>query len=95
MDEAWSNWLSNFDPEEQSFIKEFLRQSGSLKKLSAHYNSSYPTIRMRLDRIIAKLNQIEKESKDPFEELIFQYFVDGEISGDVAKKIIKKHREEV
>ncbi|EOS7670157.1 DUF2089 family protein, partial [Enterococcus hirae] len=48
-------WFFNLEPEEQVFIKKFLLASGSLKQLAKEYEVSYPTVRLRLDRLIEKI----------------------------------------
>ena len=45
-------WLGALAEEDLVFLKRFLLASGSLKRLAAEYGVSYPTIRVRLDRLI-------------------------------------------
>lgn len=47
-------WMSNLDDEDMTFIKRFLLASGSMKEVAAQYGVSYPTVRLRLDRLIQK-----------------------------------------
>ena len=47
-------WLVAMGPDDLQFVKRFLLASGSLKDLARQYEVSYPTIRSRLDRLIAK-----------------------------------------
>ncbi len=47
--------------EDQDFIFEFILTSGSLKKMAAKMDKSYPTVRNKLDDIIEKINLIQKE----------------------------------
>ena len=60
--------LSRLDNEDQQFALAFIRCSGSLKEMARLYGVSYPTVRNRLDDLIARLNRIvetqEKESVD-------------------------------
>ena len=49
------NWLNDLDEEDLVFIKRFLLASGSLKEMAGMYNVSYPTVRLRLDRLIQKI----------------------------------------
>lgn len=49
------------DEDEQEFIYHFIISGGSLKKMAAKLNKSYPTVRNLLDDIIEKISQ--KESK--------------------------------
>uniref|UniRef100_UPI0040562E40 DUF2089 family protein n=1 Tax=Alistipes sp. TaxID=1872444 RepID=UPI0040562E40 len=46
---------------EQRFLMEFIRVSGSLKELAARMGLSYPTVRNRLDDILALIQEYEKE----------------------------------
>ena len=48
-------WMSNLDDEDMTFIKRFLLASGSMKEVAAQYGVSYPTVRLRLDRLIQKI----------------------------------------
>ena len=48
--------------EEQAFILDFVMCSGSLKEMASRMGLSYPTVRNRLDDIIARLDELEKES---------------------------------
>jgi hypothetical protein len=56
--------LVGLPPEEQEFILEFIKASGSLKEMAAILKVSYPTVRNRLDEIIEKLKQNEVNLKE-------------------------------
>ena len=45
-------WLADLEDEDAAFIKKFVLASGSLKEVAALYGVSYPTVRLRLDRLI-------------------------------------------
>ncbi|MGA2749047.1 MAG: DUF2089 family protein [Verrucomicrobiota bacterium] len=49
--------LASMGPEDQDFILQFIKASGSLKEMAGILKVSYPTVRNRLDEIIDKLNQ--------------------------------------
>lgn len=49
--------LGQLPLEHQRFIEIFLLASGSLKEIAAQTGVSYPTVRARLDRIIAELRE--------------------------------------
>ena len=49
--------LASLPADDQEFILGFVNASGSLKEMANILNVSYPTVRNRLDEIIAKLNQ--------------------------------------
>lgn len=56
--------LGQLPLEHQRFIEIFILASGSLKEIAAQTGVSYPTVRARLDRIIADLrSRIEESSK--------------------------------
>jgi hypothetical protein len=56
--------LAGLLPDEQDFILEFIKTSGSLKDIARLLGVSYPTVRNRLDEIIRKLRQNETNSKE-------------------------------
>jgi hypothetical protein len=61
-------WLDVLDSDDLQFLKRFLFVSGSLKDLAENYSVSYPTVRQRLDRLIAKAQTADDEKlTDPFE----------------------------
>ena len=45
-------WVFAMEQEDITFIKKFMLESGSLKEIAKLYKVSYPTVRLRLDRII-------------------------------------------
>lgn len=47
--------LAALSAEDQAFICDFVKASGSLKEMAALLKVSYPTVRNRLDEVIAKL----------------------------------------
>ena len=49
--------LASLPLDDQEFILEFVKASGSLKEMAGILKVSYPTVRNRLDEIIEKLNQ--------------------------------------
>lgn len=49
--------------EEQKFIIDFVKESGSLKEMSAKLKLSYPTVRNILDAIIEKIHFLERSAK--------------------------------
>jgi len=48
--------LARLSLNDQQFIFQFVKCSGSLKDMAKHLNLSYPTVRNLLDDIIEKLN---------------------------------------
>lgn len=89
-------WLNDLGDEEISFLKRFVLASGSLKDLAAEYRISYPTVRLRLDRLIQKI-RIYDDSRlvDPFERQARGLYAEGKIGLDVLKSLLAAHREAV
>jgi hypothetical protein len=56
--------LMRLDLQEQAFLIDFLKCSGSLKDMAALMKLSYPTVRNRLDEIIEKIKQLEKATAE-------------------------------
>ena len=48
--------LMQLAEEDQAFVCDFVKSSGSLKEMAQRMGLSYPTVRNRLDDIIEKLN---------------------------------------
>lgn len=59
--------LVSLSAEEQEFIQEFVKASGSLKEMATLLKVSYPTVRNKLDEIIEKLKQNEANLEDKHE----------------------------
>lgn len=87
-------WVLSLELDEIEFIKKFILSSGSLKELAKGYNVSYPTVRIRVDRIIQKIELNSKAENEPFIAYIKQMAIEDRISIDDAKKIIDKYRQE-
>ena len=54
-----ARWLDYLSDEDLSFVKRLVLASGSLKEVAAGYGISYPTVRLRLDRLIARIRVID------------------------------------
>lgn len=86
-------WLSDLDSEDINFIKKFILASGSLKEIAKVYGVSYPTVRLRLDRLIQKIQMSEKAEEDAFVGLIRRMVIDEKVELDAAKTILRAYRE--
>jgi hypothetical protein len=51
--------ISQFSVDEQKFIIDFVKASGSLKVMAQNLKLSYPTVRNILDDVISKLSKLE------------------------------------
>lgn len=86
-------WMKNLDDEDMIFIKRFLLASGSLKEVAKLYGVTYPTVRVRLNKLIDKIKLAEdKTDNDEFVELIKRYAIDEDIEFDVAKNLITEYK---
>lgn len=87
-------WITKLEEEDLKFIKEFVLTSGSLKEISKIYDFSYPTGRLRLDRLIEKIKLNDKEKGDSLVSLIKSLTIEGKIDIDIAKLLIDAYRKE-
>nr|WP_267887311.1 DUF2089 family protein [Floricoccus tropicus] len=88
------DWFYELDEEDRNFIKQFVLSSGSLRELAKIYGISYPTVRLRLDRLIEKIKLRDKDAKNQFEVKMMQMVIDEKIDLETAKNIISLHRED-
>jgi hypothetical protein len=75
-----------------SFIKRFLLASGSLKEIANQYGVSYPTVRLRLDRLIQKIELEEDAEGDPYVSLIKRFVLKDKLDYDVARTLILQYK---
>jgi hypothetical protein len=86
-------WLQHLEDEDHQFIKRLVLASGSLKELADTYGVSYPTIRVRLDRLIERVRALdEHEPADGFQAKIRLLVADGEMSPKLAKELLQLHK---
>lgn len=88
-------WWELLEDEDLAFIKRFLLTSGSLKELAQAYGVSYPTVRLRLDRLIQKLRMLEDARvQDPYERLLRAEFGDGKIDAPTFKRLLTGYQQQ-
>jgi hypothetical protein len=87
------SWLEHLEDEDLAFIKRFVLFSGSLKDLADAYNVSYPTLRLRLDRLIEKIKILDSQKiDDEFERQLRVQFADGKLDAQVFKKLLTAYQ---
>ncbi len=86
------DWMSDLDDEDINFIKNFLLASGSLKEIAKQYEVTYPTVRLRLDKLIQKIEINENNAQDPYVGLVKKLAVNDKIDFDTAKILINEYR---
>ncbi len=80
--------LANLLPEHQRFIEIFVLASGSLKEMAEQTGVSYPTVRSRLNKVIAALrNEIGRTQT--VKGTILDAVNEGKLSAEAAAKLIK------
>ena len=87
-------WILALEPEDAAFLKNFVLKSGSLKEISRLYEVSYPTVRLRLDKLIQKIELSDQKEEEPFSAFIKGLAVDFRIDLETAKIIIEKYKQE-
>ena len=85
-------WMASLEDEDAAFIKRFVLASGSLKEMAAQYGVSYPTVRLRLDRLIQKIRLSEETEADPYVALVKRLAVEDKLDFDTAKLLISSYR---
>ena len=85
-------WMANLDDEDLSFIKNFLLASGSLKEIAKQYSVTYPTVRLRLDKLIQKIKISEDVENDPYISLIKRLAVNEKLDFQTAKILISEYK---
>jgi hypothetical protein len=89
-------WLDYLSDEDLAFVKRFILCSGSLKDLAGAYGISYPTVRLRLDRLIAKIQVVdEHDDVSPFEKLLRAQYAEGSIGPNTFQRLLAAHREDL
>ena len=85
-------WVESLEMQDLAFIRNFILASGSLKEVAATYGVSYPTVRLRLDRLIQKIHMTESRETDPYILLVKQMAIDGKLDYDAAKVLLSEYR---
>lgn len=85
-------WIVNLDDEDVSFIKRFLLASGSLKEMARQYEVTYPTVRLRLDKLIQKIKISDDTESEPYIALIKRLAIHDKLDFDTAKVLISEYK---
>jgi len=90
--EVVPDWMVDLEDEDVVFIKRFLQASGSLKEIARHYDVTYPTVRLRLDKLIQKIQISEDTSNEPYVALIKRLAISDKLDFDTAKILISQYK---
>lgn len=85
-------WMVDLEEEDVTFIKKFLLASGSLKEMAKQYNVTYPTVRLRLDKLIQKIQISETTEQEPYVALIKRLAIKDKLDFDTAKLLIQEYK---
>jgi len=90
-----ARWVDLLEEEDLTFIKRFVLGSGSLKELADSYGVSYPTLRLRLDRVIQKITILDDQRiQDPYERLLRAQYADGHLDGPTFKRLLGGYQQQ-
>lgn len=88
-------WVDDLTDEDLGFLKRFLLTSGTLKDLANQYGISYPTVRLRLDRLIQKVRLLdERPDAGPLESKLRALYAEGRLDDEAFAELLRAHRKE-
>lgn len=85
-------WMGGLEDEDLAFIRRFVFASGSLKEVARQYGVTYPTVRLRLDRLIQRIQMAEQAEQEPYIALIKRLAIDDKLDYDTAKLLIAEYK---
>jgi hypothetical protein len=87
-------WIELLSDEDRTFVKRFILTSGSLKELADAYGVTYPTVRLRLDRLIEKLKVFEKkDTADDYERLLRGLYAEARFDASTFHQLLKQYQQ--
>src|SRR5262245_8748552 len=87
------SWLDLVSDEDLAFVRRFVLASGSLKEMAQIYGVSYPTVRLRLDRLIGKIQALDNpESATELERVARGLFAEGKLDVESLKSLLRAQR---
>ena len=90
--ELLPEWMAGLEEEDVAFIKRFILASGSLKEVAGQYGVTYPTVRLRLDRLIQKIRLTEDVAADPYIATIKRLAMNEKLDLETAKVLIAEYK---
>lgn len=84
-------WILGLEQEDANFLKNFMLKSGSMKEIAKLYGVSYPTVRLKLDKLIQKIKLSDQQEEEPFSTFIKGLAIDSRIDVETAKIIISNN----
>ena len=90
--EELPSWILNLEEDDIKFIKKFIMSSGSLKEMAKDYNITYPTMRIKLDKLIEKVKDSDVEINDSYTDIIKKMALDDKLELSTAKELLAQCR---
>ena len=85
-------WTLNLEGEDVAFIKKFLQASGLLKEAAKQYSVTYPTVRLRLERLMQKIQISVDNGNEPYIALIKRFVINKKLNFDTAKILMSEYK---
>ena len=83
--------LLSLTAEQKNFVYSFLRNRGNIREMEKELGISYPTVRARLDQVIAALGiEPAPASGKPTRKEILEMLSRGELTQEQAMEMMKK-----
>lgn len=93
---ARRRWIDFLGEEDLAFVKRFVLASGSLKEMAKAYGITYPTVRLRLDRLIEKIKVWDDpQVSSDFERLARAQYAEGNVDLPTLKLLLTAHQQEL
>lgn len=90
--EELPSWILNLEEDDIKFIKKIIMSSGSLKEMAKDYNITYPTMRIKLDKLIEKVKDSDVEINDSYTDIIKKMALDDKLELSTAKELLAQYR---
>ncbi|HUW20411.1 MAG TPA: DUF2089 family protein [Sedimentisphaerales bacterium] len=91
-----AKWLDLLSEEDVAFIKRFVLASGSLKEMAEIYGITYPTVRLRLDRLIEKIKVVDSQQPmSEFERVARALCAEGKVDINTLKTLLTAQKKEM
>lgn len=88
-------WTDQLNDEDLAFLKRFLLSGGTLKEVAGIYGISYPTVRLRLDRLIQKVRLLDEQREaSEFEQTLRILYADGRLDDRTFNQLLVAYRKE-
>lgn len=86
-------WTELLRDEDLALVRALVLASGSLKAVARQYGISYPTLRVRLDRLIEKMRLADEGAElSELERVLRLRHAEGRIDRQTYAELLEAHR---